>query len=76
MDEKPESKAKVIAFPPLIVTTRMIKDVAGISKGTALKLEKQGKFPKRRKIQGADRVGWALSDIRRWAECLPFVEED
>lgn len=76
MEERPKKKAKVIAFPPLLVSQEMIKAVAGISKNTALAMEKKGTFPKRRQIPGQKRVGWALRDIERWAENLPYVGEE
>lgn len=76
MEEKPKRTAKIIAFPPLIITTRMVKDVAGISRNLALELEKKGLFPKRRHVLGSKRVGWALVDIRKWAENLPYIGED
>ncbi len=76
MEESPKKQAKVIAFAPLLVSQEMIKSVAGISKNTALAMEKKGTFPKRRQVPGQKRVGWALRDIERWAESLPYVGED
>jgi len=69
-------KSKVIAFAPLIVPQSMIQEVSGISKTTVLAMEKKGTFPKRRKIPGQKRNGWALRDIQNWANGLPFVGDD
>jgi len=70
-----EKTAKVIAFAPEFVSQSMVSKVAGISHTTALEMEKKGTFPKRRKIPGKKRTGWALADIRKWVDDLPFVGE-
>jgi len=50
---------------PRIVTRRELREIVPFSPQHVLRLEKQGKFPKRIQI-GARRVGWYLSDIEAW----------
>ena len=50
---------------PRIVTRRELRQIVPYSPQHILRLEKQGKFPKRIQI-GARRVGWYLSDIEAW----------
>lgn len=75
MSEK-KTTAKVINFAPLVVPQSMIQAVAGVSKTMALEMEKKGTFPKRRQIPGQKRNGWALSDLKRWADGLPHLGEN
>ena len=61
---------------PRIVTRRELRQIVPYSPQHILRLEKQGKFPKRIQI-GARRVGWYLSDIEAWladrAQGVPLV---
>ena len=50
---------------PRIVTKRELRLIVPYSPQHILRLEKQGKFPKRLRI-GARRVGWYLSEIETW----------
>ncbi len=50
---------------PRIVTRRELRLIVPFCPQHILRLEKQGKFPKRIKI-GVRRVGWYLSDIEAW----------
>jgi len=50
---------------PRVVTRRELRQIVPFSPQHILRLEKQGKFPKRIKI-GARRVGWYLSDVEAW----------
>jgi prophage regulatory protein len=50
---------------PRIVTRRELRQIIPYSPQHILRLEKQGKFPKRIQI-GARRVGWYLSDVEAW----------
>ena len=50
---------------PRIVTRRELRQIVPYSPQHILRLEKQGKFPKRIQI-GARRVGWYLSDVEAW----------
>jgi prophage regulatory protein len=54
---------------PRIVTKRELRLIVPYSPQHILRLEKQGKFPKRIRI-GLRRVGWYLSEIEAWlADC-------
>jgi len=50
---------------PRIVTRRELRLIVPFSPQHILRLEKQGRFPKRIKI-GLRRVGWYLSDVEKW----------
>jgi prophage regulatory protein len=50
---------------PRIVTKRELRLIVPYSPQHILRLEKQGKFPKRVRI-GARRVGWYLADVEAW----------
>lgn len=52
---------------PLFIRRNQVRQVAGISRSTAWRLEAEGKFPKRRKIAGSSNcVGWLYSEIEEW----------
>lgn len=64
-----------IHIAPIFIPQKEIKAVAGICLTTAKKLEREGLFPKRRKIVGQDRkVGWLYAELKAWAEALPIQE--
>ena len=46
--------------------------ICGLSIVTIYRLEKDGKFPRRKKL-GNNAVGWLLSDIQAWLESRPEV---
>ena len=50
---------------PRIITKRELRQVVPYSPQHILRLEKQGKFPKRIRL-GERRVGWLLSDVESW----------
>jgi len=50
---------------PRIVTRRELRQIVPFTPQYILRLEKQGKFPRRIPI-GARRVGWRLSEIETW----------
>ena len=50
---------------PRIVSKREPRLMIPLSPQHILRLEKQGRFPKRIQI-GARRVGWRLSDVEQW----------
>ena len=64
---------------PRIVTRREFRQIVPYSPQHILRLEKQGKFPKRIQI-GARRVGWYLSDVEAWltdrARGVPLMREN
>ena len=63
--------------PPLIVEIQMPQDrfirdpecekLSGLSRTTRWRLERDGKFPKRRQIS-PNGVGWLLSEIQSWLD--------
>lgn len=50
---------------PRIVTKKELKMIVPYSAQHILRLEKDGRFPRRIQI-GIRRVGWRLSDIEKW----------
>lgn len=59
---------------PRIVTKKELRLIVPYSPQHILRLEKQGKFPKRIQI-GLRRVGWLLSDVEAWlAERMETVD--
>ena len=50
---------------PRIITKRELKQIVPYSPQHILRLEKQGKFPKRVRI-GARRVGWWFHEVLAW----------
>ncbi len=44
-----------------------VAHVTGLSRTTRWRLERAGKFPRRRRIS-ANAVGWLASEIRAWME--------
>lgn len=52
---------------PRIVTRKELRLIVPYTPQHILRLEKQGKFPKRIQI-GARRVGWRLSDVETWLD--------
>ena len=50
---------------PRIVTKKELRLIVPYSAQHILRLEKQGRFPRRIQI-GIRRVGWRLSDIENW----------
>ena len=57
---------RVLKFPELHTKT-------GLARSTVFKLEKQGKFPKRRKL-GNKAVRWLESEVDQWIQALEVVE--
>lgn len=53
------------------------KDITGIARSTAFKLEKMGKFPARRKPGlGEKKCAWLLSELLFWVRNQPYAKED
>lgn len=58
--------------------TELLK-IVGLSAATIRRMEREGKFPRRRKI-GQRSIGWLLSEVREWsngraAVLSPALEE-
>jgi len=41
------------------------RELTGLSRSTRWRLERQGKFPRRRRLS-SNGVGWLLSEIEKW----------
>ena len=48
-----------------IVTRKELREMVPYTPQHILRLEKQGKFPKRLQV-GDNRVGWLLSEVQAW----------
>lgn len=55
-----------------ILRRHEVRERTGLSNTTIWRLEKQGKFPKRRKLTPSNNgaVGWLESEIARWERTL------
>lgn len=49
-----------------------VNEATNLSRSTAWRLEKEGKFPKRRQIS-AKAVGWLQSEVEAWIESRKVV---
>lgn len=50
-----------------------VRKISGLSTSTIWRLEREGLFPKRRKI-GKRAVGWLLSDVNAWVASKAEIE--
>ena len=57
------------------MTTEEVREAVGLSRTSIWRLEREGKFPKRRQVS-AQRVGWITSEIMDWVEATPLAEPD
>ncbi|PVY82799.1 helix-turn-helix transcriptional regulator [Pantoea ananatis] len=62
---------------PTQITERVIREsecreLTGICRTTRYMMEKEGKFPARRKLGGRS-VGWLLTEITEWQQNQPKV---
>lgn len=57
----------------VIVKKGDLGGVVGFGPGKAARLERAGRFPRRRQI-GPGQVGWLMSEIEAWAKELPFSD--
>lgn len=49
-------------------------DLTGLSQTTIWRRERQGQFPKRRRL-GANLVAWRSDEVEEWIEGLPVADE-
>ncbi len=61
-------------------TMRMLRlpdvcEVTGMSSTTIWRREKDGQFPRRRRL-GANLVAWRSDEIEAWIEALPEADEE
>lgn len=57
---------------PLIIRTAQLRELTGLSPTTVWRLERAGKFPRRRKI-GHGCVGWLYSEVEQYLESCVHV---
>ena len=50
--------------------------MTGLSEVTLWRLEKEGKFPKRRQLSSSRTVGYLLSEVLTWMEALPATDPE
>jgi prophage regulatory protein len=55
-----------------VIRWPLVKNKVGLSRVTAWRLERAGKFPKRVKL-GENSVGWRLDEVEAWLESRPRV---
>ena len=60
---------------PYIVDKKELLEMIPYTAQHVLRLEKQGKFPKRIRL-GDRRVGWRLSEIEAWLEARAAAKEE
>ena len=56
-----------IEVRPIFIRPKQIKEVIGLSEASVWRLEKAGKFPKRRKV-GPGCVGWLYSELEEFIQ--------
>ena len=61
------------SFLPFFVKPSQVQRVVGLSKNTALELEKNGDFPKRVRISKRQ-TAWRSSDLLEWSKLRKPVE--
>ena len=54
---------------PILVKRKDVEKMVGLSYPTILKLEREGKFPKRKALSEC-RVAWLYTDLVAWASAL------
>jgi prophage regulatory protein len=54
------------------LSTREVMDVTGMGRTTLWRLEREGEFPRRRRIVG-HRVGWLESEVDEWIAARPVA---
>lgn len=53
-----------------LMSKEELRRYLGLSDSTIYRMEKEGTFPKRRKLSSR-RVGWLRTDVDSWAESRP-----
>lgn len=60
-------------YQPITIRTSQLREITGLSPTTVWRLERAGKFPKRRQIGSGGCVGWLYSEVEEYltnCECL------
>ncbi|MGD9107590.1 MAG: AlpA family phage regulatory protein [Gammaproteobacteria bacterium] len=52
-----------------------VRKITGLSRSTIFRLERNGKFPKRKQIS-TQAVGWLLEEINKWIESRQSVNKE
>jgi prophage regulatory protein len=52
-----------------------VRRMTGLSRATRWRLERKGRFPRRRQIS-ANAVGWLLSEVRDWCASRQIIGDD
>jgi predicted DNA-binding transcriptional regulator AlpA len=55
-----------------IMNTPEVVEATGVSRTTLWRLEREGKFPRRRQLIG-HRIGWLESEIDEWIQARPLA---
>lgn len=58
-----------------MLSTTEVQEATGLSRTTLWRMEREGKFPKRRKLVG-HRVGWLESEVEVWIADRPVVADE
>ncbi len=53
-----------------LIRMQQLKEMTGLSMSTILRMERMGKFPRRRKIS-TQAMGWLSSEVETWMKELP-----
>jgi len=64
-----QTTEKQLESPPILIRRKQLRHFTGLSPTTVDRLERAGKFPRRRRI-GAGVVGWIYEDVRQAIEVL------
>jgi prophage regulatory protein len=64
---------EVSPMKPIVIRRPRIEEVTGLSYSTVARLERAGRFPKRRQLAGGS-AGWLFADLEAWAAALPVSQ--
>lgn len=53
---------------PVFTQPNKVKQVCGISRSTALRMEAEGNFPRRRRITPGGLTAWRTDELLQWAD--------
>jgi predicted DNA-binding transcriptional regulator AlpA len=58
---------------PVAIRKHQLVDITGLSPQTCGRLEREGKFPRRRRLADGS-IGWLYCEIEEWARALPISD--
>lgn len=67
-------KTLIQKYPPITIRTSQLREITGLSPTTIWRLERDGKFPKRRQI-GDGCVGWLYSEVEEYLTNCNCVDQ-